>query len=170
MHRSVSSNDVISYSSELPQDEVDLSKEEDVEVKSGKIVRSSGKTAVQVLSEGHQGQEDIIGERLVAGKHPMRKKRQETETESDDTYDASLSANEFRARGSYSLTMHKCYNVRSSGTRNGREVAQFMMGDEFTASSLKAKYNKSEGSYIFKYSSVHTVKRGSGQNMWEGAN
>ena len=141
MHRSVSSDDVVSYSSDIPQDEVDLSKEEDVEVKSGKIMSSSGTTSVKMLSKKHD--KDIVGERPGAGKHPMRGERQTAE--SDDTYDGSFSANEFRGHGSYSLKLKKCYRVKSA--RGRRDVEQFMMGDGFTTSSLRAKHNESKRSY-----------------------
>ena len=142
MHRTVSSDDVMSYSSDIPQDEVDLSKEEDIEVKSGKIVSSSGSTSIQSLSKKHD--KDIVGERPGAGLHPMREKRQTAESE--DTYDGSISVNEFRGHGSYSLKLRKCYRVK--GTRGRRDVEQFMMGDGFTASSLRAKYNESKRSYV----------------------
>ena len=138
MHHTVSSDEVMSYSTDIPQDEVDLSKEEDVEVKSGKIMSSSGITYVQSLSKKHD--KDIVGERPGAGLHPMREKRQTAESE--DTYDGSISVNEFRGHGSYSLKLQKCYRVRSA--RGRRDVEQFMMGDGFTTSSLRAKHNESK--------------------------
>ena len=64
MHRSISSEDVEEYSSEAAkQRDVKLSKEEDVEYRSGSLYSSSGASSVKIVSKRQQ-QEMVVEEDL----------------------------------------------------------------------------------------------------------
>ena len=49
MHRNITSNDIISYASHLPSEEVELDKEEDLEFKDGVLTHASGTTSCKLM-------------------------------------------------------------------------------------------------------------------------
>ena len=49
MHRHVTSDDVETYSSTMPRDEVKLDKEDDIEYRQGVLTRSSGTVSLKLM-------------------------------------------------------------------------------------------------------------------------
>ena len=92
MHRSISSEDVEEYSSEeAKQRDVKLSKEEDVEYRSGSLYSSSGASSVKILSKRQQ-HEMVIEE---------------------DQPDKLFNSDTLTVSGSYRLDRIRCYPLSS---------------------------------------------------------
>ena len=92
MHRSISSEDVEEYSSEAAkQRDVKLSKEEDVEYRSGSLYSSSGASSVKILSKRQQ-HEMVIEE---------------------DQPDKLFNSDTLTVSGSYRLDRIRCYPLSS---------------------------------------------------------
>ena len=89
MHRSISSKDVEEYSSEAKPRDVKLSKEEDVEYRSGSLYSSSGASSVEILT----------------------KRQQVDEEDQDDDFFAS---DTLTVSGSYRLDRMRCYTLSSN--------------------------------------------------------
>ena len=88
MHRSISNQDVEEYSSEAKARDVKLSKEEDVEYRSGSLYSSSGATSVEILTKRQQDEED----------------------QPDDLFKSDT----LTVSGSYRLDRARCYTLSSN--------------------------------------------------------
>lgn len=91
MHRSISSKDVEEYSSEAKPRDVKLSKEEDVEYRSGSLYSSSGATSVEILTKGQQENVD-----------------------EEDQPDELFKSDTLTVSGSYRLDRMRCYTLSSN--------------------------------------------------------
>ena len=119
MHRFISSRDVEEYSTDIQPRDIQLTKDEDIEYRSGTLYSSSGTTFVEILtfSQGTQQQS------------------------ADEEEPSNLTdSNMFTANGSYTLDRMQCYILSKSAAaqRNGRSV------DNMVVTSLKATVNKRE--------------------------
>ena len=119
MHRSISTRDVEEYSTDAQPRDIQLTKDEDIEYRSGTLYSSSGTTFVEILtfSQGRQQQLD-------------------DEEEPSNLTDSNM----FTVNGSYTLDRMQCYTLSKSAAaqRNGRSV------DNMVETSLKATVDKRE--------------------------
>ena len=115
MHRSVTSDDVEEYPGENQAQDIHLTKDEDIEYRSGILYSSSGTTFVQVLTlpQGKQQQ-------LADGEEPLS------------------NPNTFSANGSYTLDRMRCYTLSRSAAapKNRRNV------NNLVETSLRATIDK----------------------------
>ena len=118
MHRSISSRDVEEYSTDVQPRDIQLTKDEDIEYRSGTLYSSSGTTFVEILTFS-QGTQQLADE-------------EEPSNLTD--------SNTFTVNGSYTLDRMQCYTLSKSAAaqRNGRSV------DNMVVTSLKATVNKRE--------------------------
>ena len=86
MHRSISSKDIEEYSSEAKPRDIKLSKEEDVEYRSGSLYSSSGATSVEILAKSQQ---EMVDE--------------------EDQPDNLFKSDTLTVSGSYRLNRMRCY-------------------------------------------------------------
>ena len=145
MHRTVNSKDVVDYSLHVPKDDVVLTKEEDIEYKSGKLYHSAGRTSVKLLS-GPDVQKDTERDSLLADVRADpgerdRKRRQTDEQDDSETYDGSTQLNRFSAEGAYKLDLTYCYSVPRVASRHRRTVEEGMKS-EYVESTLMAQVNQ----------------------------
>ena len=119
MHRSISSRDVEEYSTDAQPRDIQLTKDEDIEYRSGTLYSSSGTTFVEILtfSQGRQQQLD-------------------DEEEPSNLTDSNM----FTVNGSYTLDRMQCYTLSKSAAAhvNKRSV------DNVVETSLKATVDKRE--------------------------
>ena len=145
VHRTVNSKDVVDYTSHVPKDDVMLTKEEDIEYKSGKLQHSAGRTSVRLLS-GPEMQKDTERDSLLADVQPDpgedRKRRETDEQDNPETYDGSVRFNRFSADGAYTLDLTHCYSVPRVASRHRRAVEE-RMKNEYVESTLMAELNQS---------------------------
>ena len=146
MHRTVNTEDVVDYTSHVPKDDVMLTKEEDIEYKSGKLQHSAGRTSVRLLS-GPEMQKDTERDSLLADVQPDpgegdRKRRETDEQDDPETYDDSIRFNRFSADGAYTLDLTHCYSVPRVASRRRRAVEE-RMKNEYVESTLMAEFNQS---------------------------
>ena len=146
MHRTVNSKDVVDYTLHVPKDDVTLTKEEDIEYKSGKLYHSAGRTSVKLLS-GPDLQKDTERDSLLADVQPdpgeRDRKRRETHDGQDDseTYDGSTRLNRFSAEGAYTLDLTYCHSVPRVASRRRRTVEEGMK-NAYVKSTLMAQFNQ----------------------------
>ena len=91
MHRSISSKDVEEYSSEAKPRDFKLSKEEDVEYRSGSLYSSFGASSVEILSKRH---------------HEM--------VDEEDQPDNMFKSDTLTVSGSYKLDRMRCYTLSNN--------------------------------------------------------
>ena len=119
MHRSISSRDVEEYSTDVQPRDIQLTKDEDIEYRSGTLYSSSGTTFIEILTLSQGTQQQLPDE-------------EEPSNLTD--------SNTFTVNGSYTLDRMQCYTLSKSAAaqRNGRSV------DNMVVTSLKATVNKRE--------------------------
>ena len=119
MHRSISSRDVEEYSTDVQPRDIQLTKDEDIEYRSGTLYSSSGTTFVEILTFSQGTQQQLADE-------------EEPSNLTD--------SNTFTVNGSYTLDRMQCYTLPKSAAaqRNGRSV------ENMVETSLKATVNKRE--------------------------
>ena len=119
MHRFISSRDVEEYSTDVQPRDIQLTKDEDIEYRSGTLYSSSGTTFVEILTFSQGTQQQLADE-------------EEPSNLTD--------SNTFTVNGSYTLDRMQCYTLSKSAAaqRNGRSV------DNMVVTSLKATVNKRE--------------------------
>ena len=119
MHRSISSRDVEEYSTDAQPRDIQLTKDEDIEYRSGTLYSSSGTTFVEILTLSQGRQQQLADE-------------EEPSNLTD--------SNTFTVNGSYTLDRMQCYTLSKSAAaqRNGRSV------DNVVETSLKATVDKRE--------------------------
>ena len=118
MHRSVSSRDVEEYSTDVQPRDIQLTKDEDIEYRSGTLYSSSGTTFVEILTS--QGTQQQFAD----------------EEEPSNLTDSNM----FTVNGSYTLDRMQCYTLSKSTTAhiNKRSV------ENMVETSLRATINKRE--------------------------
>ena len=119
MHRSISSRDVEEYSTDAQPRDIQLTKDEDIEYRSGTLYSSSGTTFVEILTLSQGRQQQLADEE-----------------EPSNLTDSKT----FTVNGSYTLDRMQCYTLSKSAAaqRNGRSV------DNVVETSLKATVDKRE--------------------------
>ena len=119
MHRSISSRDIEEYSTDAQPRDIQLTKDEDIEYRSGTLYSSSGTTFVEILTFSQGTQHQLADEE-----------------EPSNLTDSNM----FTANGSYTLDRMQCYTLSKSAAaqRNGRSV------DNVVETSLKATVDKRE--------------------------
>ena len=119
MHRSISSRDIEEYSTDAQPRDIQLTKDEDIEYRSGTLYSSSGTTFVEILTLSQGRQQQLADEE-----------------EPSNLTDSKT----FTVNGSYTLDRMQCYTLSKSAAaqRNGRSV------DNVVETSLKANINKRE--------------------------
>ena len=119
MHRSISSRDVEEYSTDVQPRDIQLTKDEDIEYRSGTLYSSSGTTFVEILT-------------FTKGTRQQLADEEEPSNLTD--------SNTFTVNGSYTLDRMQCYTLSKSAAaqRNGRSV------ENMVETSLKATINKRE--------------------------
>ena len=117
MHRTITSADVMEYSTEIPARDVDLVEEEDIEYRSGQLIKSNGTMHLSV-ERGHQ-----------------------EDTASDDNLEQQFS-NVFTARGSFNMELKLCRLVPLTTRRRRNAVRQNLNSDSSSEESLMASYDK----------------------------
>ena len=145
-HRTVNSEDVVDYTSHVPKDDVMLTKEEDIEYKSGKLQHSAGRMSVRLLPDP-EVQKDTERDSLLADVQPDPREgdrwRRETDEKDDPpTYDGSVRIDSPSAEGSYTLDLTRCYRVPRVASRHRRAIKE-KMKNEFVESTLMAEFNQS---------------------------
>lgn len=136
MHRTIKSEDVLEYASGIPKRDVLLTKEEDIEYRSGALYHSSGKTHIKMLGIGDQGNEDFSRINPLANT-PQKQKADEPHARE---YDDSIKLNRFSADGYYSLDLAYCHNVPKISARKHRSLQQ---STRTVQSTLMAQINQS---------------------------
>ena len=131
MHRTITSADVMEYSTEIPARDVDLVEEEDIEYRSGRLIKSNG---TMHLSVERGRQED---------------------TDSDDNLEQQFS-NVFNARGSFNMELKLCRLVPLTARRRRNAVRQNLNGAYSSEESLMASYDK--GIELEKFRGVNCYK------------
>ena len=136
MHRTVRNEDVVDYTSHIPKEDAFLSKEEDIEYRSGMLFHSSGSSYVKLLKT--DSTQDIEKDTLLADvdDDDDRQRRDANAKESMDT------RSRMSARATYSLDLEHCYNVPRVATRNRRAVEE--MKSVTIESTLMAQMNESK--------------------------
>ena len=128
MHRRIEEDDVISYSTGAPKEDLKFTQNEDIEYRNGSLHHSSGNTEVKI------------------------KDSQGRENEDDDQ--PSLS-DILSARGSYTLDLQHCYSApQRQGDRQRRNV---QIDENMQQEDLSAKFDKSTLS-IFTYNKYGHIK------------
>ena len=119
MHRFISSRDVEEYSTDVQPRDIKLTKDEDIEYRSGTLYSSSGTTFVEILTFSRGTQQQLADE-------------EEPSNLTD--------SNTFTVNGSYTLDRMQCYTLSKSAAaqRNRRSV------DNMVVTSLRATINKRE--------------------------
>ena len=119
MHRFINSQDVEEYSTDAQPRDIQLTKDEDIEYRSGTLYSSSGTTFVEILTFSQERQQQLADE-------------EEPSNLTD--------SNTFTVNGSYTLDRMQCYTLSKSAAaqRNGRSV------DNVVETSLKATIDKRE--------------------------
>ena len=119
MHRSISSRDVEEYSTNVQPRDIQLTKDEDIEYRSGTLYSSSGTTFIEILT-------------FTKGTQQQSADEEEPSNLTD--------SNTFTVNGSYTLDRMQCYTLPKSAAaqRNGRSV------ENMVETSLKATVNKRE--------------------------
>ena len=119
MHRSISSRDIEEYSTDAQPRDIQLTKDEDIEYRSGTLYSSSGTTFVEILTLSQGRQQQLADEE-----------------EPSNLTDSKT----FTVNGSYTLDRMQCYTLSKSAAaqRNGRSV------DNVVETSLKATVDKRE--------------------------
>ena len=117
MHRSISSRDVEEYSTDAQPRDIQLTKDEDIEYRSGTLYSSSGTTFVEILTLSQGRQQQLADE-------------EEPSNLTD--------SNTFTVNGSYTLDRMQCYTLSKSAAAhiNKRSV------DNVVETSLKATVDK----------------------------
>ena len=119
MHRSISSRDIEEYSTDAQPRDIQLTKDEDIEYRSGTLYSSSGTTFVEILTLSQGRQQQLADEE-----------------EPSNLTDSKT----FTVNGSYTLDRMQCYTLSKSAAaqRNGRSV------NNVVETSLKATVDKRE--------------------------
>ena len=119
MHRFINSRDVEEYSTDAQPRDIQLTKDEDIEYRSGTLYSSSGTTFVEILTFSQGRQQQLADEE-----------------EPSNLTDSNM----FTVNGSYTLDRMQCYTLSKSAAaqRNGRSV------DNVVETSLKATVDKRE--------------------------
>ena len=117
MHRSISNRDVEEYSTDVQPRDIQFTKDEDIEYRSGTLYSSSGTTSVEILTFSQGKQQQLADE---------------------DEPSNLTDSNTFIVNGSYTLDRMQCYTLSKSAAsqRNGRSV------DNMVETSLKATVDK----------------------------
>ena len=111
--RTIRKNDVNQYSTDVVQDDVDTSKDEEVVYQSGKLKRSSGKTSFQLVNT----------------------------TESSDKEPIALS-NAFSASGSYIMRLNTCNRFSQTSFFLYKRKLYSQMKQGMKVENLQASVNK----------------------------
>lgn len=122
MHRSVSSEDVESYSSGVQVQDIQLTKEEDIEFKFGTLQSSSGVTTVALAISKQQ-----------AVQKPLTDEEEET---SGNVIDSDI----FAANGSYRMELVDCYTISKSEKHQRKRKS----ATNIIETTLSASINKRE--------------------------
>ena len=123
MHRSISNRDVEEYSTDVQPCDIQFTKDEDIEYRSGTLYSSSGTTSVEILTFSQGKQQQLADE---------------------DEPSNLTDSNTFIVNGSYTLDRMQCHTLSKSAAsqRNGRSV------DNMVETSLKATVDKRK--YLYK--------------------
>lgn len=139
MHRSVTSEDVEEYQEENQAHNIHLTKDEDIEYRSGILYSSSGTTFVQVLTlpQGKRQQ-------FADGEEPLS------------------NPNMFTVNGSYTLDKLRCYTLsRSAATPKNKRNA-----NNLVETSLRATIDKHKWTYIdYIHYTCASLPRANAQNL-----
>ena len=120
IHRTVTSDDILEYSSGIPTRDVQLQEEDDIEYRDGRLVKSSGKMHLSVDKEIHSSDDESPG--------------------------MAEFADVVTAHGTFSMELEEC---RTPHTRRRREVKQYLDGGSSLEEGLMATYDESKWSYHY---------------------
>ena len=135
MHRTVKNEDVVDYTSHIPKEEAFLSKDEDIEYRSGMLFHSSGSSYVKLLTT--KSTEDTEMDILLADvRDDADRKRRNTEERTD----VGSGHTKISAHATYSIDLEYCYNVPRA--RKRRAVEEMKSG--VMESTLMAQSNESK--------------------------
>ena len=119
MHRSISNNDVIEYPMDIPDKDVELTEEEDIEYRDGRLVRSNGTMNISM-------------ERTLSSHNELTP---------DDSEDNNFS-NMFNARGSFLMELKVCRLVPLTARGRRNAVREHFDSDSTLEESLMATFDK----------------------------
>ena len=119
MHRSVSSDDVIKYSTGARKRDIKLTKEEDIEYRDDFLYHSSGDTSLKFQRE--LGEE---GSTLDENRHSL--------------------SDAFSARGSYTLDLRECFVQSEVDKARQRRSLNDKLAVNMKEEGLKVHFNKSK--------------------------
>ena len=121
MKREVRKSDISDYSSKASKDDIDTSKDEEIEYRDGKLQRSSGNTSFHLVNDSNSDREH-----------------------DSDTNSLSLSQT-FAASGSYNMKLGSCSAVNRNAYRTKKKkVLAAISGSLSEKESLNAKIDKSK--------------------------
>ena len=118
MHRSISSDDVIDYSTGAIKRDIRLTKEEDIEYRDDHLYHSSGDTTLKFKTES-----DV----------------EESHDESQHSF-----SDAFSAHGSYTLDLQECYDQTEGDKVRQRRSLNDQMTENMKEEGLKVNFNKSK--------------------------
>ena len=121
IHRTVTSDDILEYSSGIPTRDVQLQEEDDIEYRDGRLVKSSGNMHLSVDKEIHSSDDDSLG--------------------------IAEFADVVTAHGSFLMELEECRTPLH--TRRRREVEQYLDEGLSLEEGLMATYDESKWSYHY---------------------
>ena len=121
IHRTVTSDDILEYSSGIPTRDVQLQEEDDIEYRDGRLVKSSGNMHLSVDKEIHNSDDESPG--------------------------MAEFADVVTAHGSFLMELEECRSPLH--TRRRREVEQYLDGGSSLEEGLMATYDESKWSYHY---------------------
>ena len=120
MHRSISNNDVVEYPINIPEEDVELTEEEDIEYKDGRLVKSNGTMNIS-MEKALSSQEEF--------------------TPDDIDQDNNFS-NMFNARGSFVMELKVCRLVPLTARGRRNAVRKHFNSDSTSEESLMASFDQ----------------------------
>ena len=126
MKREIRRGDISEYSSEAPRDDIDTSRDEEVEYRGEKLQRSSGNTTFHLVND--------------------------TDGNSDPDMDSWSLSQTFSASGSYNMQLKSCHKINkfTYDTRKKKILADIQSSSK--EEGLKANIDKSK--FIYQYNFV----------------
>ena len=131
MHRTVRNEDVVDYTSHIPKEDAFLSKEEDIEYRSGMLFHSSGSSYVKLLAT--DSKQDTEKDTLLADVDDDDDRQRRDAEESTGT------GSRMSAHATYSLDLEHCYNVPRVATRKRRAVERVTIESTLMAQMTESK-------------------------------
>ena len=122
MHRSVSSDDVVEYPTNIPARDVELVEEEDIEYRDGKLFKSNGTMNVSI-------------EKALSSQDEF------TPDSADENQDDNFS-NMFNARGSYAMELKVCRLVPLTARGRRNAVRKHFNRHSTAEESLMASFDQ----------------------------